>query len=297
MELKAYLSEKKALVDRSLDVYMPECDGPLARLVQAMRYSLFAGGKRVRPILCMAAAESVGGRAEDVLPAACALEMIHTYSLIHDDLPAMDNDDLRRGRPTNHKVFGEAMALLAGDGLLTEAFRLLCHPDFLYRLNHSVIARTVGIVAAAAGCQGMVGGQAVDMEIEGRTDVDGPLLEFMHARKTGALIEAAVVSGVVLGGGDERDVETFSVYGRKIGLAFQIADDILDVEGDSATMGKPAGSDVRMNKVTFPKVFGMVRSKAMGAKLVGEAVETLARYDERADPLRQIARYILERRN
>jgi geranylgeranyl diphosphate synthase, type II len=297
MDLKAYLSEKKVLVDSALDVYLPECVGPLAQLVKAMRYSLFAGGKRVRPILCVAGAEAVGGRAHDVLPVACALEMIHTYSLIHDDLPAMDDDDLRRGRPTNHKVFGEAMALLAGDGLLTEAFRLFSHPDLCGRVSHSVIVRTVGIIATAAGCQGMVGGQAVDMEVGGETEVDGPLLEFMHVHKTGALIEASVASGVLLGGGDERDVETFSLYGRKIGLAFQIADDILDVEGDSETMGKRAGSDVRMNKVTFPKVLGMTRSREMGARLVEEAIETLARYDAKAEPLRRIARYILERRN
>jgi geranylgeranyl diphosphate synthase type II len=297
MDLKAYLSEKKALVDRSLDVYLPECAGPLAQLVKAMRYSLFAGGKRVRPILCVAGAEAVGGRAQDVLTVACALEMIHTYSLIHDDLPAMDDDDLRRGRPTNHKVFGEAMALLAGDGLLTEAFRLLSHPDLCGRVSHSVIVRTVGIIATAAGCQGMVGGQAVDMEVGGRTEVDGPLLEFMDVHKTGALIEASVASGVLLGGGDERDVETFSLYGRKIGLAFQIADDILDVEGDSEAMGKRAGSDIRMNKMTFPKVFGMTRSREMGARLVEEAIESLARYDAKAEPLRRIARYILERRN
>ncbi len=297
MDLKAYLSERRALVDRSLDGYLPECAGPLAQLLKAMRYSLFAGGKRVRPILCVAGAEAVGGTAHDVLPVACALEMIHTYSLIHDDLPAMDDDDLRRGQPTNHKVFGEAMALLAGDGLLTEAFRLFSHPDLCGRVSHSVIVRTVGIIATAAGCQGMVGGQAVDMEVGGKAEVDGPLLEFMHVHKTGALIEASVASGALLGGGDERDVETFFLYGRKIGLAFQIADDILDVEGDSETMGKRAGSDDRMNKVTFPKVFGMTRSREMGAKLVEEAIETIARYDEKAEPLRRIARYILERRN
>jgi geranylgeranyl diphosphate synthase, type II len=297
MDLKAYLSERRALVDRSLDVYLPECAGPLAQLVRAMRYSLFAGGKRVRPILCVAGAEAVGGRAQDVLPVACALEMIHTYSLIHDDLPAMDDDDLRRGRPTNHKVFGEAMALLAGDGLLTEAFRMFSHPDLCGRLSPSIIVRTVGIIATAAGCQGMVGGQAVDMELGGKAEVDGSLLEFMHVHKTGALIEASVASGVLLAGGGERDVEAFSLYGRKIGLAFQIADDILDVEGDSETMGKRAGSDVRMNKATFPKVFGMTRSREMGAGLVEEAIEALARYDEKAEPLRRIARYILERRN
>jgi geranylgeranyl diphosphate synthase type II len=297
MDLKAYLAERRELVERALNAYLPECAGPLAQLVEAMRYSLFAGGKRLRPILCVAGAEAVGGGAKDVLPVACALEMIHTYSLIHDDLPAMDDDDLRRGRPTNHKVFGEAMALLAGDGLLTEAFRLFSHSDLCGSMSHSVIVRAVGIIATAAGCQGMVGGQAVDMELGGKTEVDGPLLEFMHVHKTGALIEASVASGVLLGGGDERDVETFSLYGRKIGLAFQIADDILDVEGDSEAMGKRAGSDIRMNKMTFPKVFGMTRSREMGAKLVEEAIEALARYDEKAEPLRRIARYILERRN
>jgi geranylgeranyl diphosphate synthase type II len=297
MDLKAYLSERRALVDRSLNAYLPECEGPLDQIVKAMRYSLFAGGKRVRPILCMAGAEAVGGQAHDVLPVACALEMIHTYSLIHDDLPAMDDDDLRRGRPTNHKVFGEAMALLAGDGLLTEAFRMFSHPDLGVKVSHSGIVRAVGVLAMAAGCQGMVGGQAVDMEVGGKTEVDGPLLEFMHTHKTGALIEASVALGALLGGGEERDVELLSLYGRKIGLAFQIADDILDVEGDSETMGKRVGSDARMKKVTFPKVFGMTRSREMGVKLVQEAIETLALYDEKAEPLRRIARYILERRN
>jgi geranylgeranyl diphosphate synthase type II len=297
MDLKAYLSEKRAVVERSLDLYLPECAGPLAQLVKAMRYSLFAGGKRLRPILCVAGAEAVGGRAYDVLPVACGLEMIHTYSLIHDDLPAMDDDDLRRGRPTNHKVFGEAMALLAGDGLLTEAFRLFSHPELCERVSHSVIVRALGIIATAAGCQGMVGGQAVDMALGGKAEVEGALLEYMHLHKTGALIEASVASGALLGGGDERDLDAFSLYGRKIGLAFQIADDILDVEGDSETMGKRAGSDARMKKVTFPSVFGMAHSKEMGAKLVEEAIEALARYDEKAEPLRRIARYILERRN
>jgi geranylgeranyl diphosphate synthase type II len=297
MDLKAYLAEKRALVERSLDAYLPECEGPVAQLVKAMRYSLFAGGKRVRPILCVAGAEAVGGCVHDVLPVACALEMIHTYSLIHDDLPAMDDDDLRRGRPTNHKVFGEAMALLAGDGLLTEAFRLFSHPELCRKVSPSVIVRTVGIIATAAGCQGMVAGQAVDMELGGKTEVDGPLLEFMHVHKTAALIEASVASGALLGGGDERDLDAFSLYGRKIGLAFQITDDILDVEGDTEAMGKRTGSDDRMNKVTFPKVFGMARSKEIGAKLIEEAIESIARYDHKAEPLRGIARYILERRN
>ncbi|MDP6178675.1 MAG: polyprenyl synthetase family protein, partial [Desulfatiglandales bacterium] len=232
MNIKAYLSEKKAIVDRALEGYFPESEGPASAVINAMRYSLFAGGKRLRPILCMAGAEAVGGEARNALPVACALELIHTYSLVHDDLPLMDDDDIRRGKPTNHKVFGEAIALLAGDGLLTEAFRLMSSTELNERISPHIILKVISLIAGAAGYPGMVGGQVADIQSEGK-GVDFSTVEFIHRHKTGDLISASVSSGALIGGGTERAVETIASYGGKVGLAFQISDDILDVEGDS----------------------------------------------------------------
>jgi len=294
-DLKTYLSEKRAIVDAALQEYVPEPDGFTSELIKAMRYSLFAGGKRLRPILCMAGAEAVGGSERAVLPVACALELIHTYSLIHDDLPVMDDDDLRRGKPTNHKVFGEPIALLAGDGLLTEAFSLMTSPDLSARISPSILLRAIRLIARAAGHEGMVGGQTVDIQWEGKK-TDYAIVNFMHTHKTGALISAAVASGAVLGGANESRLKSITSYGENIGLAFQISDDILDIEGDTKTMGKRVGADEEKGKMTYPAVLGLDRSKTIQSDLVQSAVEDLREFAGEAEPLRQIARYIIERK-
>jgi geranylgeranyl diphosphate synthase type II len=292
MDLKAYLRDKRALVDEALKVVFPAPQGPSADVVRAMTYSLFAGGKRLRPILCIGGAEAVGKEGRAVLPLACSLELIHTYSLIHDDLPAMDNDDLRRGKPTNHKVFGEAVALLAGDGLLTEAFRLMAGTS---GADPRSLLRVIQLVGSAAGYQGMVGGQVVDIQSEGKP-VDSSLVEFIHSHKTGALIHASVTSGAILSEGTDEQVKAISSYGEKIGLAFQIADDILDIEGDSKTLGKGVGGDARKKKITFPAAVGLQKAKDIQKNMVDQAVIALKIFDEKADPLRHIAIYIIERK-
>jgi geranylgeranyl diphosphate synthase, type II len=295
LDLKTYLAKKKAVVDEALKELFPAPQGPAAEVVKAMVYSLFAGGKRLRPILCIAGAEAVGGRESSVLPVACALELIHTYSLIHDDLPVMDNDDLRRGKPTNHKVFGEAIALLAGDGLLTEAFRLMSSSDPAEAAEPLSLLRVIRLVAAASGYEGMVGGQVADIRSEGK-QVEPGTLEFIHTHKTGALIAASVTSGAILGGGRDAEVDAITRYGRAVGLAFQVADDILDVEGDSKEMGKGVGGDARKRKITYPSVIGLASSKETQKNLVEQAIDALRSFDEKAAPLRKIAVYIIERK-
>jgi geranylgeranyl diphosphate synthase type II len=295
IDLKAYLEEKRVIVDEALRKVFPEPEGPAGEVVRSMTYSLFAGGKRLRPILCMAGAEAVGGEGKDVLPLACALELIHTYSLIHDDLPVMDNDDIRRGKPTNHKVFGDAVALLAGDGLLTEAFRLMSSETLAKTGDPHSLLRVISLVGSAAGYRGMVGGQVVDIRSEGR-QVEPSILEFIHAHKTGALISASVASGAILGGGKEDKISAITLYGGNIGLAFQVADDILDVEGDSANLGKGVGGDAKKKKITYPSVLGLAQSKAIERTLVQKAVEALAAFGQEAEPLRAIAVYIIERK-
>ena len=295
MDLGSYLREKKAIVDRNLEAYFPEAEGRASDLMDAMKYSLFAGGKRLRPILCMAGAGAVGGDESRVLSVACALELIHTYSLIHDDLPLMDDDDLRRGKPTCHKVFGDAIALLAGDGLLTESFNLMTAPESTNGISPHLILRVIALISGAAGYRGMVGGQVVDIQSEGK-GVDLSLVEFIHSHKTGALIAASVASGVILAGGDESQIEAISSYGRKIGLAFQISDDILDIEGDSRIMGKESGSDEQKGKITYPAVMGMEKAREIQSELVAASIEALRMFDHGAEPLRQIARYIIERK-
>jgi geranylgeranyl diphosphate synthase, type II len=294
MDLKAYLGMKRAAVDEALKKYMPEEHGHASGLIAAMNYSLFAGGKRLRPILCIAGTEAVGGDGKGVLPAACALELIHTYSLIHDDLPAMDNDNLRRGKPTNHKVFGEAMAILAGDGLLTEAFSMLAMLEVPEKSSADLLKRIIKLIAEASGCHGMVGGQAVDMQSEGKT-IDSSTIDYIHGHKTGALIAASVLSGAIFGEGSPAQLEAIREYGEKIGLAFQISDDILDIEGNPEDMGKGVGGDSRKGKNTFPSVYGLSESKKILSGLVDSAVNALEQFDDSADPLRQIAQYIIER--
>ncbi len=294
-DLETYIGERRGAVEKALQEVFPGASGPAAEIVRSMQYSLFAGGKRLRPILCIAAAEAVGGGPSDVMPVACALEMIHTYSLIHDDLPAMDDDDLRRGKPTNHKVFGEALALLAGDGLLTEAFRLMASSGLQHRQNNQTLLRVIATVAEAAGYAGMVGGQVADMDCQGKTP-DLASVQFIHRHKTAALIKASVVSGALLAGSTSSQIEAISLYGENTGLAFQISDDILDLESDATTLGKNVGMDIKLGKATYPAVTGMEGSKRVQSNLVEDALNALEAFDGRADPLRAIARYVIERK-
>ena len=292
LELKQYLEKQRLIVEKALETALPEIEGREARIVEAMRYSLFAGGKRLRPILCLAGAEAVGGEIEAAMSAACALEMIHTYSLIHDDLPAMDDDDLRRGKPTSHVVFGEAIAILAGDGLLTEAFVILS--DY-HILPSERVLRLIGVISRAAGYRGMVGGQVVDMLSQNKP-ADLETVQQMHSRKTAALISAATESGALAGGGTDEQVEALARYGRAIGLAFQIADDILDIEGSTEVLGKTAGSDVVRGKVTYPAAAGLEGSREAARTLVNQALAALEGFDGKANLLRALASYIIARK-
>ena len=293
--LGTYLDARKKIVDEALEGYMPGEDNYPPVIFKALRYSLFAGGKRIRPILCLASAEAVGGNVESILPVACALELIHTYSLIHDDLPAMDDDDYRRGRRTSHKVFGEDMAILAGDALLTEAFHLMSDRGLMEKIAPEKLISVIHDVAGAAGCFGMVGGQVVDVQSEGEA-VETEVLNFIHTRKTGAMIAAAVKAGAVLANAGELELNALASYGRHIGLAFQIADDILNVEGDHKLMGKGTGSDTKRGKVTYPALVGMEASRKKGGELVEGALSAIMNFDHRAEPLRMIAAYIIERK-
>ena len=297
MDLKTYLKTQCARVDAALNNFLPrETDLPFS-LHKAMRYSVFAGGKRVRPILMLAACQAVGGDTERALPAACAMEMIHTYSLIHDDLPAMDDDDFRRGNPTNHKVFGEAIAILAGDGLLTEAFKLISDPLFASDVPAAARLAVIHEIATCAGSYGMVGGQVVDMESEGKKDIDLPTVQYIHTHKTGALIKASVKAGALLGGADELKLLAITRYGEAAGLAFQIADDILDIEGTTEEIGKDAGSDEARGKATYPAVMGLSAAKQEAQAMMDEAFRALEIFGAEADPLREIATYIVSRKN
>jgi geranylgeranyl diphosphate synthase type II len=260
-----------------------------------MRYSIFAGGKRLRPILAMAAAEAVGADPESVLDEACSLELIHTYTLIHDDLPAMDNDDFRRGMPTSHKVFGEAVAILAGDALQTAAFELLAAGRSGRHANDR-IAEAVGLLAAACGSRGVIGGQVVDIESEGKP-VPRETLDYIHRHKTGALIKASVLMGAILGGASVEQRKVFCSYGESIGLAFQITDDILDVTSTTEQLGKTVGKDASAGKATYPGLLGMDEARRMQQRYYAASLEALAPFDDRADPLRHIARVIVERQN
>jgi geranylgeranyl diphosphate synthase type II len=294
--LRQYLAGRKARIEEALAAYLPDSHGQPPVIFEAVRYSLLAGGKRLRPILCLAAADAVGGQSEQALPVACAIECIHTYSLIHDDLPAMDDDDYRRGRLTSHKVFGEDIAILAGDALLTEAFRLMARRELMPGIDSGRLVDVIGEVAEAAGWTGMVGGQVLDVRCEGlHGDLD--TLHEIHRRKTGAMILVSLRAGALLAGAGPEALAALSDYGRRIGLAFQIADDILNVEGDRTLLGKRTGSDAARGKLTFPALMGIEASRARAAELVEGAVAALAGFDDRADPLRGIARYVLQRQS
>jgi geranylgeranyl diphosphate synthase type II len=293
MTLDEYLCEQGRLVEAALDRWLPRDTEPPETIHRAMRYSVFAGGKRIRPILCIAAGHAISDSPAGVEDAACALELIHTYSLIHDDLPALDNDDLRRGRATCHKVFGEAIAILAGDGLLTLAFLVLAEAP---GISPSVKVRLAEELARAAGTvRGMIAGQVHDLEGEGQRPTS-QLLASIHRAKTGALLCASVRMGGICGGADEEQMAALSSYGDHAGLAFQIVDDLLDVEQTSEQLGKTAGKDVRQQKITFPSVYGIERSHEMAEHERIEAALALKPLDERAERLRDIADLIVRRR-
>lgn len=291
--MKERLKKKSAVVEAYLvgclkDKAIPE------DLLAAMEYSLLAGGKRLRPALCLSCASLFHLDPAKALPFAAAIELIHSYSLVHDDLPAMDDDDLRRGKPSNHKMFGEAMAILAGDGLVTEAFGLMAAT--VATLPAGRVLAALAEMANAAGAAGMVGGQVLDMDYTGRAGVSYEQLRRMHALKTGALIRASCVSGALLAGAPEQDVENIRKYGEALGAAFQITDDILDEVGDEKALGKPVGSDRELGKTTYPSLLGLDKSRELAAEFVGQAISALAHYpDPDAAFLRDLAHYILER--
>jgi geranylgeranyl diphosphate synthase type II len=291
-ELGAYMKQRMAAVDAALDRFLPPESERPESLHKAMRYSVFAGGKRLRPVLVIAGAEAVGGTAERVMPTACAMELIHTYSLVHDDLPAMDNDDFRRGVPTNHKVFGEATAILAGDALLTLAFRLVA--DNARQTNTGALEVIVDI-ADAAGHGGMVAGQVADLEAEGR-QVGADTVDYIHAHKTGALIRTSLRVGAMLCGASAEQVRALSVAGADLGLAFQIVDDILDIVASSEELGKTAGKDQIQQKATYPAIHGIEPSRARAAFLIRDAEEALRVLGPRAEPIRALGHFILERK-
>ncbi|MEJ2729489.1 MAG: polyprenyl synthetase family protein [Deltaproteobacteria bacterium] len=293
-DLNAYLAKKVERINAALESIL-KTSGPADRLLQAMTYSLMAGGKRFRSVLCVAAAEALGGRLEDVLPAACALEMIHTYSLIHDDLPAMDDDAMRRGQPTCHKAFDEATAILAGDALLTLAFQMLSSVESDNEEQAVKWLRAIQLISQAAGYCGMIQGQMLDMGSEGsRLTLNE--LKSMHRLKTGALIEVSLRCGAELVGANPSQIQALESYSRHIGLAFQVTDDILNVEGDPAIMGKAAGTDKLRHKSTYPSLLGLEESKTFAADLIEDALQALESFDQKAEPLRAIARYIVDRK-
>lgn len=292
MDIHAYLRDRAGLIEEALDRLLPPVAETPERLHESIRYSVLAPGKRLRPILVLAGADAVGRDPLRVMPAACAMECIHAFSLIHDDMPCMDDDDYRRGRLTNHKVFGEAIALLAGDALLALAFERIAGNSASVRPE--AVVEVLRLVARASGTRGMVGGQVVDMESEGR-DIAPETLRYIHAHKTGALLTASILVGALLSGADDRQAAALRAYGEAVGVAFQIADDILDVVGDEAKLGKPVGSDEKQDKATYPKLFGIDESRRRARAEAEQAICALDSFGDAAEPLRSMARYMVER--
>lgn len=293
-DIQEYLAERKSVIDRALHRYLPGCVRHPQTLGKAMHYGLFPGGKRFRPILTLACGELFGGKREALLPFACALELIHTYSIIHDDLPALDDDDLRRGEPTTHKVFGEGIAVLAGDALLTEAFRLMTCLEVLRLLEPALILGLIHEISHAAGAGGMVGGQVVDLEAEGR-EVDIATVDSIHVRKTAALIQSAARVGARIGGASPKELRRISRYAEFLGLAFQVTDDILDAEGHPAATGQTAIKDREKGKATYPSVVGLAAAERRVRELLRHCLKELEVFGKEADPLRGIARCTTER--
>lgn len=291
--LKQYYREKMMLIEKALDELLPKESGYSQMIFEAMRYSLFAGGKRLRPILLMASADAVGGTGRDYMHMACGMEMIHTYSLIHDDLPAMDNDDYRRGKLTNHKVFGDGIAVLAGDGLLTSAFDVMtAQPN----VSPGILLKVIQEIAHAAGAYGMVGGQTVDLISEGKI-IDADTLKFIHRAKTGALFKAAIRAGAILANGNGKQLTCLTEYADQFGLAFQITDDILDVTGTQEKIGKPVGSDLKNSKATYVSLYSLEGAEHMAQDAVNAAVYALNTFGTEAEVLREMVSSLLKRDN
>lgn len=291
--LSNYLAERAKLVESALDKYLPVIYPET--IYESMRYSVLAGGKRLRPTLCLATCELMGGTIDMAMPTACALEIIHTMSLIHDDLPAMDNDDYRRGRLTNHKVYGEDIAILAGDGLLAYAFEIVA--ETTQNVAPERLLKVVGLLGKAVGAGGLVGGQVVDLQSEGNPNISAETLEFIHRHKTGALLETCVTTGAIIAGVSESDLQKLSRYAQNIGLAFQITDDILDITATQAELGKTAGKDLVAQKATFPSLWGLEESKIQARKLINDAKLELSGFGAKAEPLTALADFIINRKN
>lgn len=294
MDFLSDLKKRSGEVSDALDKLVPPAGTYPQVIHEAARYSLLAGGKRLRPVLALATAEMLGGSTGDIMPAACALELIHTYSLIHDDLPAMDNDDLRRGMPTCHKKFGEDIALLAGDALLTMAFELIARCPMKGEITPERLIRVVSEVAVAAGTTGLIGGQVVDV-ISSADRVDGETLEYIHRNKTGAMYRVSVRSGAILSGAGESDLDRLTDYAQHLGMAFQITDDILDIEGDEKSLGKPTGSDIKNNKATYPALYGMDKAREMAAREAREAISAITPYGPEAWFLTGLVKFVVKR--
>lgn len=293
MEFKNSLKIKSDYIEELLKKYMPKEDGYQSKIMESMNYSLKAGGKRLRPILTLEACKIVGGNEEDAIPFAMAIEMIHTYSLIHDDLPSLDNDDLRRGKPTNHKVYGEAMAILAGDGLLNYAYEIMLSSS-LNKDNPEKYLRAIGEIAKSAGIYGMIGGQVVDVESE-NTLIPKEKLDYIHLNKTAAIMVGCMRAGAIVGNANEEQLEKVSKYAKNIGLSFQIVDDILDIIGDESKLGKHVGSDIENNKSTYPSLIGLEKSKEVATQLINEARENIKTLNGDYSFLDGLANYIIDR--
>lgn len=291
MQLEEILKNKAELINNALKSYAEHEKNPQSVIYEAMNYSLFAGGKRLRPTIMLLVCDMLGGDYEEVIPFACAMEMIHTYSLIHDDLPAMDNDDLRRGKPTNHKVYGEAIAILAGDALLNKAFEVVSGHSYK---NPELAIRAISVLSVSSGTEGMIGGQTVDIQSEGKKITQEELL-YLHALKTGAIIRSSGVIGAIMSGASEEEIKAIDEYCLKLGIAFQIQDDLLDVMGNSEQLGKSIGSDSENEKTTFVTLFGIDGSKKAVSDYTNEAISALSVFGKRADTLKALADYLINR--
>ncbi|HGM1122082.1 TPA: polyprenyl synthetase family protein [Clostridioides difficile] len=293
MEFKQCLKEKASFVEKVLKEYMPKEEGYQKTVIEAMNYSLSAGGKRLRPILTLEACKIVGGNEDEAIPFAIAIEMIHTYSLIHDDLPALDNDDLRRGRPTNHKVYGEAMGILAGDALLNYAFEVMLAGS-INKENPEKYLKAINEIAKGAGIYGMIGGQVVDVESENK-QIEKEKLDYIHMNKTAAMMVGCMRAGATIGGANFEQMEEITKYAKNIGLSFQIVDDILDIVGDEAKLGKKVGSDIENHKSTYPSLLGLDKSKKIAHNLIDEAKKSIEKLSDDVDFLKGLAEYIIDR--
>ncbi|EQF26018.1 polyprenyl synthetase family protein [Clostridioides difficile CD160] len=293
MEFKQCLKEKASFIENVLKEYMPKEEGYQKTVIEAMNYSLSAGGKRLRPILTLEACKIVGGNEEEAIPFAVAIEMIHTYSLIHDDLPALDNDDLRRGRPTNHKVYGEAMGILAGDALLNYAFEVMLSGS-INKENPEKYLKAINEIAKGAGIYGMIGGQVVDVESENK-QIEKEKLDYIHMNKTAAMMVGCMRAGAIIGGANSEQMEEITKYAKNIGLSFQIVDDILDIVGDEAKLGKKVGSDIENHKSTYPSLLGLDKSKEIAYNLIDEAKKSIEKLSDDVDFLKGLAEYIIDR--